>query len=141
VRKLIILLLGLLIYGSAVAGLKPGVIPPDYLGKTLTGKPVHLSALRGKIVVISFWATWCHYCLKELPTLAGLQSIATRRGLRMQVVAVDYEEPRRTFVHSAHVLKPHLPGLLLTWDGDGRIGKPYGVYLRILQLTRLRQIR
>ena len=87
---------------------------------------MHLSALRGKVVVVSFWATWCHYCLKELPTLAGLQYLATQRGLPMQVIAVDYEEPREVFRRSAHWLQTKLPGMLLTWDSNGALRKPYG---------------
>lgn len=39
------------------AGIKPGETPPDSLGKTLDGQTVSLASLRGKVVVISFWAT------------------------------------------------------------------------------------
>src|SRR5690242_14888515 len=121
VRKIFVLVLGSLICCSAAATVNPGDMPPDDLGSTLAGQAIHTSALRGKVVVISLWATWCGYCLKELPTLAGLQSVTNQRGLPMQVVAVDYEEPRDVFRRTAKLLQPHLPGLLLTWDRNGAI--------------------
>lgn len=125
-RKIFVFMLGMLICYCGYAKVNPGDMPPDDLGKTLDGTPVHLSDLRGKVVVISFWATWCHYCLQELPTLAGLQSEATQRGLPMQVIAVDYMEPREVFRKSAKWLQSRLPGLLLTWDRNGVLRRPYG---------------
>ena len=107
--------------------MKPGDTPPDILGSTQRGQPVSVSSLRGKVVVISFWATWCGYCMKEMPVLANLQSLATERGLPLQVVSINYRESRDTFVRSSRALRGSLPGLLITWDGDGAIGKPYGV--------------
>lgn len=126
-RKSLAVLFGLLVCCNAGAAVKPGQVPPPYLGKTLSGKRVSLTALRGDVVIISFWATWCHYCIKELPVWAGMQKIATRRGLHMQVVAVDDKQSLHVFARSVHVLKPHLPGILLTRDPNGDIGKPYGV--------------
>lgn len=41
---------------------------PDFTLKDLSGKMVSLSDYRGKILVIDFWATWCHYCLKSFPS-------------------------------------------------------------------------
>lgn len=121
------LLFGLLICSNAYGALSPGDVPPDDLGATLQGQTVHPSALRGDVVVISFWATWCHYCMQELPVLAGMQAVAAKRGLHMQVVAVDYRESRHTFVRASELLGSKLPSLLITRDASGSIGKPYGV--------------
>ncbi|MDN5864839.1 MAG: TlpA family protein disulfide reductase [Gammaproteobacteria bacterium] len=133
-NRLTVVLLAIAVFCGACAAPQPeqptlaaGDIPPDYLGKTAAGKPVHLSELRGDVVVISFWATWCHYCMKELPVLAGLQSVATERGLRMQVVAVNYREPRHTFAQASDILTSRLPNLVVTRDYDGDLGEQYGV--------------
>ena len=128
-KQLFAVLLGLLICSGASAGtiIKPGAIPPAYLGKTLSGKKVSLSALRGDVVVISFWATWCHYCIRELPIWANIQKIAAQKKLHLQVVAIDYMEGRHIFYRAVQILKPRIPGLLITSDPRGKIGKPYGV--------------
>ena len=127
-RSIATALLGLLLCCSAIAGtLKPGDTPPDTLGTTQRGQDVTVASLHGKVVVISFWATWCGYCMEEIPVLAKLQAVASQRGLPLQVVAVNYREDRDTFVRTSRVLRRSLPELLVTWDRDGVIGKPYGV--------------
>ncbi|EIL97888.1 redoxin [Rhodanobacter thiooxydans] len=125
-RRLGIALFGLLFCLAAHAGVQPGDAPPDALGTTQDGKTVSVSSLHGKVVVVSFWATWCGYCMKELPILAGLQTLATERGLPLQVVTINHEEDRQTYVRTVRALRPRLPGLLMTWDRDGTLGKPYG---------------
>src|SRR3546814_9469391 len=125
-RKFGAALLGMMFCLAAHAGVQPGDTPPDALGATQQGETVTVSSLHGKVVVISFWATWCGYCMKELPVLANLQALATERGLPLQVVTVNSKEDRRTFVRTVRVLRPQLPGLSMSWDRDGNIGKPYG---------------
>lgn len=126
-RRLGAVLFTLFLGFAAHAQLRPGSTPPDDLGRTLSGTQIDASALQGKVVVISFWATWCGYCMKELPVLANLQDFASKRHVGLQVVSVDYKEDRRTFDHAARTLQKHLPTLLVTWDQHGAIGRPYGV--------------
>ncbi|WP_426700526.1 TlpA family protein disulfide reductase [Rhodanobacter sp. Col0626] len=125
-RKIGTALLGLMFCLAAHAGVQPGDNPPDALGTTQQGQPVTVSSLHGKVVVISFWATWCHYCMKEMPVLANLQTVASQRNLSLQVVAVNDQEDRRIFVQTVRALRPALPGLLMTWDRNGSLGRPYG---------------
>lgn len=53
------------------------------------GRPLGLSALRGKVVLVNLWATWCPPCVAEMPSLDGLQ--AKLGGERFQVVAVSLD--------------------------------------------------
>ena len=87
---------------------------------------VIVSSLHGKVVVISFWATWCGYCMKEMPVVANLQLLATGQNLPLQVVSINSKESRDTFARSSRALRKSLPDLLITWDSDGALGKPYG---------------
>ncbi len=128
-RKTLPILCFLLACGNLWAkALPPGSIPPDDLGKTLDGQEVRASALRGKVVVISFWATWCGYCMKEMPVLAGLQATANERGYPLQVVEINYEEDHRVFSRATHLLMPKLPGLIMTWDRTGGLNASFGLH-------------
>jgi cytochrome c biogenesis protein CcmG, thiol:disulfide interchange protein DsbE len=49
-----------------------GRTPKDF-PLTLEGKPAHLSDLRGKVVLLNFWASWCQPCVEEVPSLNALQ--------------------------------------------------------------------
>ena len=124
-RAQILALAALLCCTTAAAVTAPGALPPDNLGHTPAGDAVTVPSLRGKVVVISFWATWCGYCMKELPILAGLQRIAGERHLGLQVVALDYRESRDVFHQAAKKLRTRLPDLLVTWDRTGSIRRQY----------------
>jgi cytochrome c biogenesis protein CcmG/thiol:disulfide interchange protein DsbE len=62
---------------------------PDFTIKDAAGTPVKLSALRGNVVVLNFWATWCAPCVKEAPELARLNNEFKDRKFRMMAVSVD----------------------------------------------------
>jgi len=95
--------------------------PDIVLGTTLSGTPAKASDYAGKVVVISFWASWCGPCRKELPILEGLQ--VQGKG-SIQVVAVNIES-RNTFQKAAKVLgELHLT---LANDRDERSQGVYGV--------------
>lgn len=117
------LLLALALPGIASAGLEVGDAPPDVLGESQHGEPVRISDHRGKVVVVTFWASWCGYCLKEMPILEGLQRAVGRD--RMEVVAINLKEPPRTYRAILRQLED--VGLTMTHDKDGRIAEAFGV--------------
>ena len=63
--------------------LKPGTKAPEFRTTTVDGKTVALSSLRGKVVILDFWATWCGPCMASMP---GLQKIY--KDVRPQGVVV-----------------------------------------------------
>ena len=91
-RLLIAGLVALLMAIPAHAALKDGDTPPDLLGKDRDGHPVRISDSHGKVVIVTFWASWCGYCMQELPILEGIQANAGKD--RLQVIAVNDHEDR-----------------------------------------------
>jgi cytochrome c biogenesis protein CcmG/thiol:disulfide interchange protein DsbE len=62
---------------------------PDFTLQTLDGKNVTLSSLRGKAVLLNFWATWCGPCKIEMPWFVELQKEYGSQGLQIVGVAMD----------------------------------------------------
>ncbi|HEU4670495.1 MAG TPA: TlpA disulfide reductase family protein [Dyella sp.] len=127
-RRIAVLFACLLASAGAFAAttLHPGDTPPDALGVTRDGTHLTLSSMRGKVVVVSFWATWCGYCMKEMPTLGSIQQVAIQKHLPLQIVAVNHRESLRTFNAVSRNMHRILPSLLMSWDEDGDVGRPYG---------------
>lgn len=102
--------------------LSVGDVPPSTIGKDLEGNKVDLSVYAGKAIIVTFWATWCPYCLKELPILEGVQKEAGKE--RMQVIAVNTES-RDVFRRASRVMKDFK--LLVAHDTRRSASKAFGV--------------
>jgi thiol-disulfide isomerase/thioredoxin len=106
----------------ATASPEEGDVPPARVGIDLSAEPVLLTSFSGKAIVVSFWATWCAYCLKELPILHRIQKAAGKES--MQVIAVNTES-REVFRKAARALKEL--DLLHAHDNDHSGQDLYGV--------------
>lgn len=73
---------------EAYAALRP-VPAGDFQLRTLDGQKVHLSDLRGKVVLVNFWTTWCTACVSEMPVLIALQK-KRADNLVILGVSLDY---------------------------------------------------
>jgi cytochrome c biogenesis protein CcmG/thiol:disulfide interchange protein DsbE len=66
-----------------------GAPAPTYATLALSGDSVSLASLRGKVVLLNIWATWCHPCRTEIPELRALHAKYKDRGLELVGVSVD----------------------------------------------------
>jgi len=79
------------IASSGSSGPAVGTIAPDFSAQNLlTGEKIPLSKQRGKVVILTFWASWCGPCRRELPILEKAQEIIGTE--RLTVLAVSYHE-------------------------------------------------
>ena len=86
--------------GGVAAKLNLGEPAPDFELTTLDDKTISLASLRGKVVLLDFWATWCGPCVVDLPTLIDVHSrFGGRSDFIMISISLDWDESRlRDFV-------------------------------------------
>ncbi|WP_417361289.1 TlpA disulfide reductase family protein [Gallaecimonas pentaromativorans] len=113
----------LMISSQALAAVEPGELPPSFLGNTPDGKPVELSQRKGKVVVATFWASWCGPCLQEMKVLEGIQRQVGKDQL--EIVAINFHEPPRRYRAIVRKLKDFQ--VTFTHDAHGAISDRYGV--------------
>jgi thiol-disulfide isomerase/thioredoxin len=66
---------------------------PDFALPTLAGESLRLADLRGKVVLVNFWATWCVPCRTEMPTIEELYRRYRDRGLEVVAINLDILSP------------------------------------------------
>ena len=93
---------------AGVVELKEGQRAPAFTLATLDGGRASLADHRDKLVVVNFWATWCHPCALEMPSLEALWRRYRERGLVVLGVSVDRGAPRG-------LLEPYVRNLKLTF--------------------------
>ncbi|MCM3386509.1 redoxin domain-containing protein [Ureibacillus chungkukjangi] len=76
-------------------GLAKGQIAPDFTLKTIAGESVTLSELKGKKVVLNFWATWCPPCKKEMPHLQKYYKEDAKED-NVEIIAVNLTHTERS---------------------------------------------
>ena len=106
--------------GAAAAGVGKGQRAPEFALQTLKGGRVSLSSLRGKVVVIDFWAQWCEPCKRELPWLDKLAHEFASRDV--VVLAVNLDKERGNAERLAQQLGLTLQVLL---DPEGSVAASY----------------
>ena len=93
---------------------------PAFSLRTLDGRIVASKDLKGKVVLINFWATWCPPCRAEIPSFVELYDKYRDRGVQIVGVALDREEKVREFVRGFGVDYP------VGVDAGGKLAREFG---------------
>jgi thiol-disulfide isomerase/thioredoxin len=99
----------------------PGNMAPEFALKGLKGEMVRLSELRGSVVIVDFWATWCGPCRVAMPHLQEIHETYGERGVTVVAIAMDQsgEKVVRPFVDkNRYGFKVVLP--------DGKVDRTFG---------------
>lgn len=118
-----VLTISLLLIATTVGSVEIGDTPPDYLGKSENKTKIFLSESNGKIRIITFWATWCAPCLKELPVLNAIQ--INGGADRIQTIAININDRRNDFRRALRALKDY--EIEFIFDSRKSVSKKYGV--------------
>lgn len=101
-----------------------GEIPPQQLGRQFGGDKIDLGQYRGKVIIVTFWASWCGPCRQELPVLAHFRKVVGSDAL--EVIAINYKEPRDDFQSVVRANRGKFE-MVYVHDSGGSVSGQYGV--------------
>jgi peroxiredoxin len=97
-------------------------VAPQVQLRLLSGETLATSALRGKVFVLSFWATYCGPCLKEMPMMAATYREFAPRGVELIAVAVSKDDRARVGEFAA----AHALPFKVAFDAEGVVAREFG---------------
>jgi len=98
----------------------------DFPMKTIDGKELSFFSLRGKIVILSFWASWCGPCVEEFPSMVALLKQFPDK-VEMVAVSSDYSLEDINVFFTSLKLENKLSNLHVVWDPNHEISKQYQI--------------
>jgi peroxiredoxin len=110
--------------GEMAKSVVAGDLAPDFQLEDTKGNKISLSDLRGKVVMVNFWATWCPPCKLEMPSMEKLNQIMA--GEDFVMLAINSEENGRSVVPAFLKNNPH--DFTVLYDDNGTVQQQYGVY-------------
>lgn len=105
-----------------LTGYREGTVPPPFSGQTLDARTLSMEAVRGKVVLMNFWASWCAECRPEMPVLERLHREFAPKGL--VVIGINAREDAATVQRYANGMGLTFP---IALDPAGTIYQSYGV--------------
>ncbi|HVI07376.1 MAG TPA: TlpA disulfide reductase family protein [Candidatus Binatia bacterium] len=122
---LVLIAFSLFILAACYSGSHPSRIgspAPDFTVRD-SDHAVTLSQLKGQVVVLNFWATWCPPCIEEMPSLVQMQQRMKAKGVTVLAVSVDVDNAA---YH--RFLQDHGVNLLAVRDPDQKSNNLYGTF-------------
>lgn len=99
-----------------------GDVAPDFTLKSITGKNISLSSLRGKYVMLDFWGSWCGWCIKGIP---DMKACYAKHKDKLEILGIDCNDPVDRWKNA--VAKHQLPWLNVRADEGSDIFTKYAI--------------
>jgi len=112
------------ISSAGIASPQEGFLAPDFELDTLDGAAVSLAALRGRVVVVNLWASWCPPCRAEMPALQALYEEFAAQDLVVLGVNMTYQDSAAEAIAFADELGLTFP---ISFDRNGEVARSYGM--------------
>ena len=123
------LLISLFLMTGSSSAPQVGMLAPDFVLKDQKGKEIKLSDLRGKMVLVDFWASWCGPCRRENPNVVEAykkyhkSKFKNAKGFEVYSVSLD----RKAEAWKKAIIADHLDWKYHGWDSDNLASRKYGV--------------
>jgi len=109
---------------SQSVSVEVGQPAPDFTLYNQKGEGYSLSSLKGQVVLVNFWATWCPPCRSEIPSMEELYVNYHRGGLELLAVNIEPEGPE--IIDAFTLENPH--SFPVIFDRDGKVQNRFGVF-------------
>ena len=113
--------------GDRIIGLEEGNLPPDFDLTTMSGDQVNLADLKGKKVILNFWASWCGPCKAEMPHMEEYYK-KNKESANVEILAVNMTNTERRGLKG---IEEFIDDYGLTFpiplDNDGKVEKAYEI--------------
>lgn len=95
---------------------------PDLVFTTIEGKKISMASLKGKVVLVNFWATDCLACVAEIPALVSTYQQYKQKGFEIIAVAMPYDPPAQVLSYAAQKKLP----FPVVYDGLAKVTEKFG---------------
>lgn len=113
---------------TKVVGIEVGNQAPDFALPTHDGKSLSLKSLRGKVVLMDFWASWCPPCQEGVPALRNLHAKYKDKGFTIMGISFDWEQADwKNYINANGMTWNHVYGGYDFTNGFGPVSKTYNV--------------
>lgn len=107
---------------AAYAYLGKRGMAPDAAFTRMDGSPAHIAELKGKVVLVNFWATTCDICMKNMPRMVANHNKFSGRGYETLAVAMSYDPPARVIDFTQSRKLP----FTVVIDNTGSVARSFG---------------
>ena len=105
-KKLAMALPVLALLAFLVLTLTKQQLAPSVIFTTIEGKKISMASLKGKVVLVNFWATDCRACVTEMPALASTYNLYKTKGFEVIAIAMPYDPPAQVLNYATQKKLP-----------------------------------